>query len=77
MASSRKYLKRRREIEACITKIKYFDEGSAQAAAHKLRRDKDIPARVYRCPGKRGEQRHFHVTGGPKWVPIIRRQYVE
>ncbi len=63
MSSSRKYLTKRREKEQCLVKKKYYDEDSAWAAA----RGTGITARVYRCPGLKGEQKHYHVTGGPKW----------
>ena len=64
MAKSRNYLKRRREIEQCTTKVKYFDKGKAWAAAKRL----SPYARAYRCPGLKGEPKHFHVTGGPTWL---------
>lgn len=67
MAGSRNYLKRRKEKEACLSKIKYFDEEEAKTAARKLRNAKGVPARAYRCPGLYGEPRHFHITSGKKF----------
>ncbi len=60
MSKSRRFLKRRREIDKCRSKIKYLDYSEAARAAKRT----GIGAYVYRCPGERGETRHFHVSGG-------------
>ncbi len=58
MVKSRAYLTRSKEIVQCELKVPYYEHGAALRVARKL----SYGASVYRCPGKKGEARHFHVT---------------
>lgn len=59
-------LRRRRDRMRCASKVAHPTEQAAWAAARQLRKDKGVNARVYRCPGRHGEPRHWHVTSG-RW----------
>lgn len=50
--------------QRCESKVKYRTWEAAFAAAKALKRDTGYRTSVYRCPGRFGEVRHWHVTGG-------------
>lgn len=60
------YIRNKKVLAVCRSKVRYPNAGAAWRAARKLRRDKGVNARAYPCRGARGEQRHWHVTSG-KW----------
>jgi hypothetical protein len=59
-------LRRKKSLATCQGKQLFLDETSAVAAATALRRSKGVNARAYRCNGKRGQQKHWHITSG-RW----------
>lgn len=60
------FLTRKRNLRICESKVTYHTEDAAWAAARALRTSKGVNARAYRCNGRRGQQRHWHVTSG-RW----------
>lgn len=60
------YIRRKKNLAKCEGKQLFADETAAVAAAISLRRAKGVNARAYLCNGKRGQQKHWHITSG-KW----------